>query len=70
MNTERSGETRESESRERLHIREDEPVPYRWPRGAVVGSRIGLRVAEAVCVLLILGLIALVAYMSKTHLGR
>lgn len=51
-----------------LHVREDANVPYVWPRGPTVGSRTGQRVWQAISVVLLLALIALVAYMiSKSR---
>jgi len=62
---------RRKSDRERgqLHVRYDEPVPYRWPRGAVEGSRVGLRIAQAIAVVLLWVLVALVVYMAKLRWG-
>ena len=59
---------KQREAKRHLHFEGDQ-MPYRWPRGQVTGSRIGLHVAQAVCLLLLAALVALVAYMIKMRWG-
>lgn len=60
---------KEREAKRDLHFADGDQMPYRWPRGQVSGSRIGLRLAEAVCVLLLAALVALVVYMARMRWG-
>ncbi|HVW29423.1 MAG TPA: hypothetical protein VHC69_28855 [Polyangiaceae bacterium] len=44
-------------------------MPYRTPRGAVVGRKRGLHVAQVLAILLIIGLFVAIAFMARTSLG-
>ncbi|HEX3593739.1 MAG TPA: hypothetical protein VHU80_01520 [Polyangiaceae bacterium] len=47
-----------------FHFDQGTDMPYRYPRGATMGSRAGLYIAEIVCVLLFIAMIAAIFYMG------
>lgn len=44
-------------------------MPYRTPRGEVVGRKRGLHIVQALAILLIIGLFVAIAFMARTPLG-
>ena len=44
-------------------------MPYRMPRGEVVGRKLGLHIAQALAIVLVIVLFAAIAFMAGKPLG-
>jgi hypothetical protein len=55
--------------RDQFHFDEGDQMPYRWPRGSFVGTRGWEYLTVGICLVLLVGLFALIAYMAHWRWG-